>query len=175
MSSGTWGMAGLCACSWARFSVSRRRSPHTPLIGAELLLERNASLALEADRTFEHGLLVDSGVLAIDEQEVKANELACVGLRRNHIRLTAYDDVRVLVLGGIPFSESIVMWWNFVGRSHEEIVQFRQEWQAQITVDGAVVGDGQDVTEGRFGVVIGDHARPIPAPVLPNARLKERR
>ena len=82
---------------------------------------------------------------------------------------------RVLVLGGPPFGEPIVMWWNFVGRSHEEIVGYREEWQAQITRDGAVVDDSSAVDDGRFGVVGGDHLPPIPAPGLPNARLKERR
>jgi hypothetical protein len=66
------------------------------------------------------------------------------------------------------------MWWNFVGRTHEEIVAFREEWQAQIAVDGAVVDDGQAMTDGRFGIVVGEHLPPIPAPPLPNARLKER-
>ena len=56
------------------------------------------------------------------------------------------------------------MWWNFVGRTHDEIVAFREEWQAQITDDGAVVADSQDVADGRFGVVVGDHLPPIPAP-----------
>ena len=51
----------------------------------------------------------------------------------------------------------------------------RSEWQAQITRDGAVVADSQHVADGRFGVVVGDHLPPIPAPALPNARLKERR
>jgi hypothetical protein len=67
------------------------------------------------------------------------------------------------------------MWWNFVGRSHDEVVAYRDEWQAQITSGGAVVGDSQHVAAGRFGVVVGDHLPPIPAPALPNARLKERR
>ena len=79
--------------------------------------------------------------------------------------------MRALLLGGPPFGESIVMWWNFVGRTHEEVVAFREEWQAQ--VDG--VTDGQDVRPGRYGVVVGDHLAPIPAPALPNARLRERR
>jgi quercetin 2,3-dioxygenase len=37
------------------------------------------------------------------------------------------------------------------------------------------VPDGQDVRPGRFGIVTGEHLPPIPAPALPNARLKERR
>ena len=76
----------------------------------------------------------------------------------------------MLLLGGEPLGESIVMWWNFVGRTHEEIVAFREEWQAQI--DGA---GRPGRAPGRFGIVIGEHLPPIPAPALPNARLKERR
>ena len=58
---------------------------------------------------------------------------------RTRISLDAGDDVRVLLLGGPPFGEAIVMWWNFVGRSHEEVVAFRDAWQAQLTgADGSV-------------------------------------
>ena len=37
---------------------------HTPLLGAEILLDAGAELTLETDASFEHGLLVDSGNLA---------------------------------------------------------------------------------------------------------------
>ncbi|HEU5447518.1 MAG TPA: pirin family protein, partial [Acidimicrobiia bacterium] len=74
-----------------------------------------------------------------------------------------------------PFDEAIVMWWNFVGRTHEEVVAYRQEWQAQITSDDGVVDDSQRVADGRFGVVVDDHLPPIPAPAMPQVRLRERR
>jgi hypothetical protein len=88
--------------------------------------------------------------------------------------VTAGEEARLLLLGGPPFGEPIVMWWNFIGRSHEEIAGFRQEWQDQITVGDDIVADGREVAEGRFGRVDLD-LQPIPAPVLPNVRLKERR
>ena len=74
------------------------------------------------------------------------------------------------MLGGPPFGEQIVMWWNFVARTHEEIVEFREEWQHQ--VEG--VNHGQDVRAGRFGIVSDEPLPPIPAPALPNARLRSR-
>ena len=76
----------------------------------------------------------------------------------------------MLLLGGPPFGEAIVMWWNFVGRSHEEVVAFRDAWQAQLA--GAPAAGYVD---GRFGIPVDDQLPPIPAPPLPNARLKERR
>ena len=70
------------------------------------------------------------------------------------------------MLGGTPFGEPIVMWWNFVGRTHDEVVAAREAWQAQL-VDG--------YADGRFGVPVGNDLDAIPAPPLPNVRLRERR
>ncbi|HEV7418703.1 MAG TPA: pirin-like C-terminal cupin domain-containing protein, partial [Mycobacterium sp.] len=66
---------------------------------------------------------------------------------------------RVLLLGGPPFGEQLVMWWNFVGRSHDEIVQYRQLWQ-----------EGDE----RFGTVNEYPGIRLPAPLLPNGRLRPR-
>jgi quercetin 2,3-dioxygenase len=149
---------------------------YSPLLGAELLLEPGTSLVLDVDPAFEHGVLVDTGVVAVAGTDVKQHELAYVPTGSDRLELRAYDaSVRLLLLGGTPFGEAIVMWWNFVGRSHDEIVGFRAEWQQQVAADGTVVSDAQQVADGRFGVVQGDHLPPIPAPPLPNARLKERR
>ena len=152
----------------------------TPLLGAEINLVRGGLIELDLDASFEHGILVDTGGLTITgagepSREVKANELAYVAPGPTTLTFTAgAEPVRLLVLGGPPFGESIVMWWNFIGRTHEEIEQYRAEWQEQISRDGEVIGDSQDVTDGRFGRVIGDHAVPIPAPGLPGVRLKQR-
>jgi len=169
---------------------------YTPLLGAELRLGPDTGVSLEVDPDFEHGVLVDAGPLTVGGVEAKPADLAYVPPGGDRLELRSYDEeVRLLLLGGPPFGEPIVMWWNFVGRSHEEIVAFREEWQAQITAeDGTevdpdragglregdgeaprVVADTQDSRDGRFGIVVGDHLPPVPAPALPNARLRERR
>jgi hypothetical protein len=66
-----------------------------------------------------------------------------------------------------------VMWWNFVGGGHEEIAAARADWTAQVTDDTGTITDSARIRDGRFGVVA-DHLPPIPAPALPNARLKPR-
>jgi len=139
----------------------------TPLLGAELLLAAGAELELDVDPSYELGVLVDTGVAGVNDVDTKEHELAYVAPGSATLRLVAHGDCRLLVIGGPPFGEPIVMWWNFVGRSHEEIVAFREQWQAQLA-GGAYV-------DGRFGVPVGDGLPPIPAPPLPNARLKERR
>jgi quercetin 2,3-dioxygenase len=138
----------------------------TPLLGAEVLLDPRAVLELDVDAAYEHGVLADTGVVRVDGAEVKAHELAYLVPGSGRLTLEAGDDgARLLLLGGPPFGEPIVMWWNFVGRSHEEVVAFRDAWQAQLA-------DGYD--DGRFGIPVGNELPAIPAPPLPNARLKER-
>jgi quercetin 2,3-dioxygenase len=78
-----------------------------------------------------------------------------LGCGRRDLRLRSEPGARVLLLGGEPFAEQIVMWWNFVARTAEEITDAREQWMS---------GD-------RFGVVT-DSGTPLPAPPLPPGRLK---
>ena len=67
------------------------------------------------------------------------------------------------------------MWWNFVGRTHDEVVAFREEWQAQITADGAVVTTARTSPTAGSAWWSVTTCRPIPAPAMPHVRLKQRR
>jgi len=139
----------------------------TELLGAQLDLPAGVAIDLPVDPRFEHGVLLDSGSLAVEGETVPVAHLAYLEPGRTSLRLEAgAEPVRLLLIGGVPLGESIVMWWNFIGRSHEEIVAFREEWQADV-----VAGANGD---GRFGTVRGYDGRPLPAPELPNVRLRPR-
>ncbi len=143
----------------------------TPMVGAEIVLDAGASLALDLEPGFEHGFLVDSGTLQLDGSPVAADELGYLGTGRKQVLLGAGDvPVRMLFIGGAPLNESIVMWWNFVGRSHEEIVAFRATWQAAI---GDGPSGGFDAVTS-FTLPTGQVDPPLPAPVLPTVALKPR-
>jgi redox-sensitive bicupin YhaK (pirin superfamily) len=144
-------------------------STYSPLVGAEIVLAPNARLVVPLDASYEHGVLLDNGDLLIDETPVKESELAYVERGAMSLTLTSASGARVLLLGGEPLGEQIVMWWNFVGRTDEEIRRFREHWQAQITDTDGRLG----IVDGDFGVVAGG-LPPIPAPALPNVRLKSR-
>jgi redox-sensitive bicupin YhaK (pirin superfamily) len=132
-------------------------------VGAEVVLRPRAELVLDVEAAFEHGVLVDAGPVHVDGVPLSRSDLGYVppGARRLRLANPADEPARVVLLGGEPFDERIVMWWNFVGRSHEEIVAFREDWQRE--------GD-------RFGRVDGYGGEPqrLPAPPLPNARIKPR-
>jgi redox-sensitive bicupin YhaK (pirin superfamily) len=139
----------------------------TELLGAQLDLPAGATLELPIDGRFEHGVLLDAGELTVDGAQVPEAHLAYLAPGRSTLRLTAGGTaVRLLLIGGVPLGESIVMWWNFIGRSHEEIVAFREEWQTDVIAGGNGTG--------RFGSVAGYPGRPLPAPELPNVRVRSR-
>jgi quercetin 2,3-dioxygenase len=133
----------------------------TPLVGAEIVLDPGASLTLAVDSAFEHGLLVDSGDVRLLDTALRPAELGYVPWGTDTLTVVNESDVpaRTILLGGPPFEEEIVMWWNFIGRSHEDIVKAREDWQA-----------GSD----RFGEVEGHPGRRLPAPALPNAVITPR-
>jgi len=142
------------------------RSPvhtFTPLLGAQIDLDAGAELDIDVYPAFEHGVLCDSGTVHVDGTALAVADLAyrSPGRYLLHLRNVADRPARVLLLGGTPFTEELVMWWNFVGRSHDDIVSYRQLWE-----------DGDD----RFGAVQGYRGSltRLPAPPLPTTRLRPR-
>jgi len=129
---------------------------YSPIVGAEIALDGSVTLPLHTG--FEHALLVLSGTVEIGLITLGQGPLLYLGRGREEIRLMSHGPSRALLLGGEPFDEQMVMWWNFVGRSHEEIVAFREAWES---------GSFAPVTGGYEGGT-------LPAPPLPTTRLKPR-
>ena len=59
------------------------------------------------------------------------------------------------LLGGQPLGEDLLMWWNFVARTPEEIAAATARW-----------------ADGGYGTVPGYRGVPLAAPVLDAARLR---
>lgn len=146
--------------------LAGERSPvhtHTPLLGAQVDLPADGAVDFAIDPTFEHAVLLDLGSLTTAGAPLRVGEMAYqgVGSSRLSLRTTGSRSARAIVLGGAPFTEDLLMWWNFVGRTHEEIAEYRQQWQAE---------------SDRFGAVAGYRGSPqrLPAPPMPGTRLKPR-
>jgi redox-sensitive bicupin YhaK (pirin superfamily) len=106
------------------------------------------------------------GVVAVDGSAVVAGALIAPGLLahlppgRPEIRFSPASGrwlARFFVVGGVPFGERLLMWWNFVARSGEEIARAREDWVAR-----------------RFGEVHGYPGDPLRAPPLPAVPLRPR-
>ncbi|MGW8399586.1 pirin family protein [Streptomyces lydicus] len=134
----------------------------TPLLGAELVLDPNSATTLPVHADFEYGLLVDQGEVRLAGTLLRPAELGYSGTGNDTLTLTNETDApaRAVLLGGTPFEEPIVMWWNFIGRSNEDIVEARQAWEN---------------ASDRFGSVDGYDGDALPAPALPHATIAPRK
>ena len=101
----------------------------SPALGEDIALHAFASLELPLDPSFEHAALLMTGDAEIDGQSIDSMNLYYLGTNRSSVAFKSRDGCRVLLLGGPPFPEKILMWWNFVARTPEEIAQARSDWQ----------------------------------------------
>ncbi|MBF6172791.1 pirin family protein [Nocardia blacklockiae] len=135
---------------------------YTPIVGADLRLDPGAEIELTLTPEFEHALLVIDGELTAAGTAVRPGPLLYLGSDRAALSLATERGAHAVLIGGEPFGEDLVMWWNFVGRSHEEIVAARNDWE------------NRDL--GRFPGIAGHPPEQrIPAPPLPNLRLQPRK
>jgi redox-sensitive bicupin YhaK (pirin superfamily) len=122
----------------------------TALVGVDFALSRGVhELPLRAD--FEHALVVFSGKVRVGDDVVGPGVLAYLGLGRGELTIEVAGGARAMLLGGEPFPDPILMWWNFVARSRDEVELATKEWNAE---------------NERFGTVNSTLPR-IPAPVVP--------
>ncbi|MEU7078639.1 pirin family protein [Streptomyces sp. NPDC046409] len=131
---------------------------YTPIVGADLTLTAGAEARLPLDPDFEYAVLSMSGEAEIDGVPVLPGSMLYLGCGRTELPLRAASDAGLMLLGGEPFAEEIVMWWNFIARSHDDISRAREDW-----VKGV-----------RFGDVNGYAGARLSAPEIPPGPLKPR-
>ncbi|GHH15044.1 hypothetical protein GCM10017674_63870 [Streptomyces gardneri] len=131
---------------------------YSPLVGADLALAAGTETNLPLDPDFEYAVLSMSGEAEVDGVPVLPGSMLYLGCGRTELPLRAVSDAGLMLLGGEPFEEEIVMWWNFVGRTDEEIRKAREEW----------------MTSDRFGEVKGYDGARLDAPEVPATQLKAR-
>lgn len=131
---------------------------YSPVVAVELGVSTGGSGRWPLDSSFEHAVLLVQGSASVNGALVPHGAMQYLGWGKRELRLESATGARALLLGGEPFTEQLLMWWNFVGRSHDEIVQARHDWE-----------DGE-----RFGRVVGDDHPPLAAPPLPTSVLRPR-
>jgi redox-sensitive bicupin YhaK (pirin superfamily) len=148
--------------------VTSPASVYTPIVGAEIRLSAGSRVQVPLRPEWEYAIVGVEGVMTVTAGipstdpavELDRRHLLYLGSDRRHVEIAAEEDALLFLLGGEPFEDDVVMWWNFVGRTHEEIVEAREAWES-----GAP----------RFGHVVDHGDERVPAPPLPGVRLTRRR
>ncbi|MFJ6079154.1 pirin family protein [Pseudarthrobacter sp. NPDC092419] len=146
---------------------------YTPIVGADVTCGGPAVLPLEP--AFEHGILVLDGGLAVDGHDLRPGPLGYLGTGRSELAVAAEPGTRFLLIGGEPFQEELLMWWNFVGRTHDEVAAARADWEAQAGLPEEAAAKARYGLVRGHGPEAGAEAGRIPAPPLPTVRLTPRR
>ncbi|MFD5701166.1 pirin family protein [Streptomyces lasiicapitis] len=131
---------------------------YTPIVGADLTLTQGTDVRLPLEPDFEYAVLSMAGEAHVDGVPVLPGSMLYLGCGRTELPLRAASDASLMLLGGEPFEEELIMWWNFIGRTQEDIEQARADW----------------MTGSRFGEVKGYDGGALPAPELPAVPLKPR-
>jgi len=134
------------------FGHSSPARTFSPIIGADIALRKRELMLVPLKPEFEYALFVLQGDVYLEGRPIEAGALHYLRTRRDELHLTATENSRMLMIGGEPFPESIIMWWNFVAGTREEIAQAREDW----------------VQHQRFGEVKAYGGLRLPAPDLSN-------
>jgi quercetin 2,3-dioxygenase len=103
----------------------------SPIVGADVTGQADRRLVLPLEPGFEHALVPLQGDCRLDGHALDIDTLYYLGTGRRELVLdSGSEPARLMLLGGAPFGETILMWWNFVARTTEEIVAAREDWQA---------------------------------------------
>jgi quercetin 2,3-dioxygenase len=132
---------------------------YSPITAAEISLPQSGSCSIDINPEHEYGVMVTDGDVTVEGTHTERGSLLHMKPGRNRLNMSTSGPARALLLGGEPFTEQIVMWWNFIGRDHDEIVSMRISWESQ---------------DGRFGSFTGYPGERIPAPPMPGVRLSPR-
>jgi redox-sensitive bicupin YhaK (pirin superfamily) len=129
------------------------------IVGAEIVVAADSTHQVQVDTRFENGLMLISGDLAVQGENLGVGEISFHSTGISSLQISTISGAKFLLLGGIPFEEEIVMWWNFIGRTHEEIEAMRNDWENH---------------SPRFAPFSDRIGGRIPAPAMPNLHLRAR-
>lgn len=122
-------------------------SMHWPVMGVDVQAQGAVDAQLPLDASFEHAVLVTVGRVRVESEWMEPGTLLYLGAGRTQVNVRTEAAARLAVIGGQPFEEPMLMWWNFVARSKAELSAACRQWNAGEAHFGEVRGyDGARLT-----------------------------
>lgn len=99
---------------------------YTPLVALDLRGHGKTTLKLNPE--FEHGAIALAGAGSVAGERIEPGEFLYLGVGRESLDVEVEEGTELLLIGGEPFEEELILFWNFVGRTHEEVEEWVREW-----------------------------------------------
>jgi quercetin 2,3-dioxygenase len=125
---------------------------YSDMMGVDIHALVNTSTVLPLNPNYEYGILLLQGELSVEQDTLDTGTLLYFQPGQHQLHLELKANTRLLLIGGKPFEEDIIIWWNFVGRSTEEIQQAAHDW----------------INQSRFGQVAGFEHERLTIPAIPD-------
>ena len=103
---------------------------YSPLMGLDIRSDTASEVTLALDPAFEYGLLPLEGEVGIDGERFQIDQFAYLGRDRSSLNMQLAAGTKVLLLGGLPFEQPVLMWWNFVSFSKATIAEAQSQWES---------------------------------------------
>ncbi|MEN6669323.1 pirin family protein [Psychrobacter sp. B38] len=128
---------------------------YSKMIGIDVNFLADGEVTLNLEPNFEYGLLVIEGKVESEGSTCEKDQLFRFYdsdiAHSSGIKLAAKKGTRLMVIGGEPLNNKVLLWWNFVADNKQELEQSIIDWN-----------NGHK----RFGEVDSTMER-LPAPELP--------
>lgn len=126
---------------------------HTALLGVDLYAKESTSTRIPLNPKFEYGFMALEGEAVINGHELDSDNMVVLEPGIQHIDVQLHKGSRLLLIGGEPFESPILLWWNFVGRTQEELKAATEQWINQ---------------DARFGTIPEYDGPRLEAPAFPD-------
>ncbi len=102
----------------------------SPIVGYDVTLTDRGVRAFKLNPEYEHAVLLTDGMITGDSEAMTPSTLYYLGMGRDALTISNELPARFAIIGGAPFGEKVILWWNFVARTTQEISQARDDWEA---------------------------------------------
>ncbi|MFW1799576.1 pirin family protein [Acinetobacter nematophilus] len=126
---------------------------HTELLGIDFFAKEQTKTRIPLNPKFEYGFMALEGNAIVNGHELTSDNMVVLEPGISQIDVELPKGSRLLLIGGEPFESPILLWWNLVGRTQEELKTATEQWINQ---------------DARFGTIPDYDGPRLEAPAFPD-------
>ncbi|CAM9261184.1 pirin family protein [Acinetobacter bereziniae] len=126
---------------------------HTELLGIDFFAKEQTKTRIPLNPKFEYGFMALEGDAIVNGHDLNSDNMVVLEPGISQIEVELPKGSRLLLIGGEPFESPILLWWNLVGRTQEELKTATEQWINQ---------------DARFGTIPDYDGPRLEAPAFPD-------